>query len=357
MNISCFILLILTEIGDLSHTIYNKENGLEDQDYLHHYWPLQIIRVTDTFYFIASIMLYILFMGRIYFTFKNTVYAMKNSFIIFILLIIITSIVFMTLYLVKFNDEDFNHLWPYIVTIMANEAFIGILISALFIYKLRHLIVSGLKIEIEEKYQNEHQSNRYKVSSECMIKENQSMDLKNCENITNVTMKHIQQKNYGDDMSEVQSNLESPFAVNSKIIDGLIEDSKQKKMISYITRHTILSVTAIAANFCFYGMELVNIFILKQETNASFQIIYAARSIEIFIDCVVMHLAFRFNNELYYKYCNCCHQCCYKFCLNCTKYAVVNINNNENYRDNNSVYERSGLTATEEHDKSLNNYQ
>ncbi len=84
-----------------------------------------------------------------------------------------------------------------------------------------------------------------------------------------------------------------------------------------------------------------------------FQIMHAARSIEIFVDCIVMYLAFRFNNELYFRYCRCCNSCCYTCCRNMTKYAVIKMKINEtnggiSEKSKGSMYEKSNLTQIEE---------
>ena len=135
MNIICFIFAILVSSLDLSHIVISK---ILDIPVISPWFVIKIpvMTLADIIYFLLSISVYILIIGRSYFAFQETMYKLSNmylSFILFLIILAFTSMIFYVYYLYN----DFELIPDFIWIQLSIELVINISVLSLFIYKLR----------------------------------------------------------------------------------------------------------------------------------------------------------------------------------------------------------------------------
>ena len=227
-----------------------------------------ITPISEAFYYIECISLYVVVFSRVYYTFKDGIHAL-NKFTIFIVssLIILTSLGMMLncalLYLMT-KSPNFYDIQNITATFFITTDFIlSIVMLTLFVYKLQKVIVL---------------SARYELNTNDDIKFNRH----------------------------------------------------QSKLISVITKNTVLSSTAIVWNQMYFASYIIggyfgNVHANDKELVSIYWLIFSNPLI-VFVttlDAVILYLNFGFNVDKYYKICSFCDRTCYQCCMKLTKKKVM----------------------------------
>ena len=257
-NIMCLFCYIFCSVGDLAHFGYSFHFDYSIFDYEHDDL-IVIIQVADTFYFTASLSIYILFLGRVVITFRKSEYEMsKLTLLLFsgLFLFALYNMVFYIFYIGK----DFEIERNYIIALMCLEVAISASLTFLFIFKLRQLTINRTSMSLNERT--------------------------------------------FDDSESIQL------------------DDHSLKMIHVLTRYAILSIMAIVVGLFFYSVELYQIFLMEIPTNTSFAVMYGLREFEVVVCMISLYLSFVSTKSRYDRVCKCCHGVCFRCFVKSTKKII-----------------------------------
>ena len=137
-------LIIASDIGvgfaDLSHCLLPIVAGVDFLDYTEDVAMEIIIFIADIFYFISTLSLYILFIGRLFISFKGTMYEISKLFLGLMGVLILITAGNMIKYLVPIS-QTLAQREISIIVLSINEVIITIILCITFIYKLKKLVV------------------------------------------------------------------------------------------------------------------------------------------------------------------------------------------------------------------------
>eukprot|EP01084_Bolivina_argentea_P078526 142507_1 len=102
-----------------------------------------------------------------------------------------------------------------------------------------------------------------------------------------------------------------------------VQKKRKDRLLTVVTRHTILSCIAIICDQGFYAMTII--YYLYTYSDKSVDIGYIARSIEGSIIALVLYLNFSFSARLYGICCRICHAGCYRCFVIYTKVSRKDI--------------------------------
>eukprot|EP01084_Bolivina_argentea_P019885 36971_1 len=328
MNVLCFTSCLICAIIDIIHAVlsYSKNNAMLQDEYG------TIKGIADALYFIASVTLSIILFGRVYFTFKDTIFSLSNCIIGMILSQILLSIILDSSYvilIVAIHKQTISDKYaaPMFLVLIINDILVSFSLIFLFAYKLFQLIININIVEdgnIINTYNNRHvytDKYNHKQSISNSISSSSNSNIHNAENdfsYENINGSRSTQRK----LSSSQSLLSQITAIT---LQRSVEfDDHQLNLIVVITRHSILSVFAIVFNQIFYVMSYCSL--NKQwENNDWLGIsVYASRLIGMCGIITALYLSMKFSKSLYYQICACCHFGCYKCCINCTEYRIRN---------------------------------
>ena len=105
--------------------------------------------IGDTLYFIESLSIYIIIVGRIYQPFKSTKYELSMKFVIFYIFLMVIQAILMALFIYSLQME-LIYLQITIIALMINEFIINITVLILFISKIQSIIIDRGVLEYEE---------------------------------------------------------------------------------------------------------------------------------------------------------------------------------------------------------------
>eukprot|EP01084_Bolivina_argentea_P261996 442946_1 len=280
-TLAVMCLYLSATLIDISHASLSYYSGIKMKD---PHWNY-IKFVADFLYFAGSTVLYINIVGRLYLTFKSTVYRLKIPVLLCIMCLITLSIYVMLMYcyiIIALNNDYLSWSATCDILLMTLDILLNIIILILFIVKLRQLIINvtinNLTIEAQS------------TSVESTLDDSQTSRL---------------------------------LLANQKLDKFAIE--RRERLIRIVTRHTILSCIAIICNQCFYSVNSVYYICCSNELWTA--ISYGGRAIEGVIISLVLFLNFNFNIVIYKKCCNRFHMCCY-YCFK--KYTNIHVKDLEN---------------------------
>eukprot|EP01083_Nonionella_stella_P069501 185292_1 len=113
--------------------------------------------------------------------------------------------------------------------------------------------------------------------------------------------------------------------------DVLLVNSKQQAMLNVMTRHCILSITAIMSTLIYFATTIVLSGAFADSTTAKHDINYYTHSVTVnaviyhvdcVVNCVCIWLAFKFHTKLYLCCCGKCDRLCQLLCLKCFRWKV-----------------------------------
>lgn len=277
ISIVSFILSTCIDFGDL---VYYFATGI-DVIHTDHLW---LIVFSNFFYGISSISLYIVIFGRLYFTFKYKAvrYQMNRSTIYFMIGFIVLNaviILFYTLIMLFFYQQKVTQFYFILkitfIILDASDLLLTIFMLVLFVYKLQQIIVGT---SFAENYRSSYHLNSHSIRSESSI---------------------------GINSANIESN--NDIELNTMDI----------KLITIITRHSILSSVVIIFNQVFYISVIVGsavVFNSIDEQNLYFlaysNLIKAVLGV---VNAITLYLNFGFNILAYRRYCNGIHIYCYNY--------------------------------------------
>eukprot|EP01084_Bolivina_argentea_P090265 162685_1 len=272
VTIICVTFCALSTIVDLIHTTIAYIRHEQSSDT---YRFGTIMTIADITYFIASISLYILIIGKLYLTFKSTSYRVSNKYIIFLSILIVTSVFCMTQYLITLNNKDtikfLDNSVKFVYAVIINDFIIDISVLALFVYKLQQLLIDTIDIGL------------------------------------------------------IHQNSDNIIQIVKESADEYDFQNSQKRLVALITRQSILGSIQIFFNCTFYFKVLVDRYTVgpKFPSDLAFQTSHCLRALENLVVIGTLYLNFNLNTGLYYKICGCCHNGCYLCCLKCTKRKIT----------------------------------
>ena len=250
--------------------------------------------VADFLYFIGCTILYINIVGRLYLTFATTIYHLQIPILVVICCLITLSfcVMMMYCYIIAVLDDNKYFKWSAMcdLSLMIIDIILNTTILGLFVFKLRQLII-------------------------------------------NITINDLatSTSNY----KELVSTADDTDSISSTLLYDEYALKRKDRLITVVTRHTILSCIAIICNQCFYSVNTVYYLYAPNETWTA--ISYAGREIEGVIISLVLYLNFNFNMRIYKKLCNSCHMCCYNCFKKSTKIDVKIMRQHASVNDDDAV--------------------
>lgn len=267
--------------GDLWHAV--KAYTLDIPMYDPTLNDLKII--ANIFYILTMTTVYMFMIGRAYYTFKGSKYGLSISTIVFISLLIISNFIVYgyNIFIIAIADDFESTAKLVRETEIALVVIIFILngsLLTLFIYKLRKLLVSTV------------------VPAQ----------------ILSVPLLEIDDSNSFDD----ESRSVSPVYKQTVRLD-----THQEKLISIMTRHTVLCTLALLLNI---GLWMANVysdfFNEKTPSEPVYEFLYSLRVLDVVIYSMVIFFNFRFNAKFYESCCCCCHWIMSACCKQWTKSKI-----------------------------------
>ena len=288
-TIWCMSLFCLSTFLDLMHTSmahrYHEELSSN---------TIQLRRmqyIADIPYFLASIALYVVIIGKLHISFKGSAYEISRRYTALLALFISLSVFCMIHYIITISGDTkiifLIQSLKFVYLLLINEIIIDIGVLALFIYKIQQLLVSLVDINVKEIYE-EYDHDIYRSS--------------------------WSRRKSTIQIVEVSSNS-----------NNILHD--QKRLLSLITRQTILGCMQLFFNCAFYIKILIDSYIVNNKSSSSemesnifiFEGTYLLRGVANLTIICMLYLNFNFNTRLYHNVCGCCHNGCYKCCVCCTR--------------------------------------
>eukprot|EP01083_Nonionella_stella_P082243 227004_1 len=257
--------------------------------------------INNSVYVIILISLFALFIGRLYYTFSDTIYALSNYFVYFVYVLLITTslICFISAELVYAVPNTKTILSPNVsvAIIIINDTTLNIMCIVLFFYKLRQISVPSAS-------KQDYQMVTVLSDNDDAVSNKNTIDLDF----------HIQ--SYHDTINRMHSVLPP----DPSQVEPVTEGPNQMNLINIILRHTLLSTTSIFFNQAWYFCLLYSRFMVTakiEETKQYNDIIVVevvTRAVYLVINCIVLYLNLNIHHWRYYRICKPCHLWCYHRC-------------------------------------------
>lgn len=256
----CTILFIICALGthvfDIIHATLNQSRNRQFALNESNYPYISYFRVfADICFLSANLFLYLLFIGRLYFTFQHTQYQLsyKILYLLFIIVITVTclSIFYIIWMLLQIFGVNLNDIW--LTIIMLTYLIFDIIINAtllfLFLRKLKHVIVA-----------------------------------------------------------QSENNLNQHLLIKKPSNDGYLVDldTAQLKFINVMTKLTLLSSITIIANELNYVLITIQ-FIWFTQYSWTYTANYTLRTITLTIAVINVYLNFEINDKFYHRICGSLH--------------------------------------------------
>eukprot|EP01084_Bolivina_argentea_P269337 457716_1 len=266
LHIICFLTIILTSSCDMVHAFAAM---VTNSSIIPVFSPLEYIKylvpVSDSFYYIGTVSIYIILVQRLYTTFRHSIYKLSKYVVGFIALLIITQSIWMFLFIlnVLFYDCD-TSFWCHVLGIQSAivviiDYIINTMLLILFIKKLKDLLNSRFSESID--------------------------------------VEHL--------------NVNSLSKPNSRLLN-------------LITKQTIIGILMVLTNQLFGTFVF---FMTTWNHISSFSgylvFCYLLRGAEGSVVCYLLYVGFGINNAEYMKVCGCCHQTLSNCCIKSTRETLV----------------------------------
>eukprot|EP01084_Bolivina_argentea_P199710 341678_1 len=280
-SIICVGFFFCATIGDLIH-ITQAYNNNDMSSSTSKYGNAMVF--ADSSYFMGSLTLYIFIIGKLHLSFRDTLYKVSKKYIALLLILILTLFTMQITYLIavhEYSAQTFLDVsLKYVTVIIIIDFTIDIGVLLLFIYKLQQILLGSVDIGNFHKYS----------------------------------------------YSDVPSNSNPSHTVQFVRITVTSHDfnTNQKKLISLITKQSVLGTFIILFNSMFYFKVLIDRYTVSHSfpVDIAFQTSYCLRAVENVVVTFMLYLNFSFSEKIYQRLCICCHNGCYKCCKLFTKRGV-----------------------------------
>ena len=282
INILCITIFLSVSSLDLSHIMLSEELDENLYDVANHFNAIRLS--SDLLYFISSLLMYTIFIIKLYVMFSGTMYSVTYRFITvyafmlsaFIICAILFERDFLFFHRVKANKVERDRL-PYTVSLIFMDVLLNASICWLFIVKLKQIV---LELAMDE----------LRTSPRRPI----------IENFTNEQVKS-RSKSFVDSLQS-EINLDE-------------YDDTKTKMLLIMTRLSILCTTQAVFNQFFLLLLVYIGFTKREDGDLLFSIVYAVRAVEMALNSVILYCNFEINKKCYQCLCGYCNGVCYGFCV------------------------------------------
>ena len=262
-DIKCFykfyaILFVIFALGtmlnDMIHITMNQEKNTRLQ-WNESDWPtISYLRLSaDICYFASTLVIYLLFIGRLYYTFNDTYYKLSSRMLmILVIIVIITtliSIFYITCLLLQLFNVYISTKWiyPLFIIYIVHDMVLNATLMVLFVRKLKHVVVA----------QSENQM-----------------------------------------ATNLLTTYRDEFFLNL--------DTSQLKFIHVMTKLTVLSGIIIICNEIALTFVMIEFIWLLHKPWPQF-VKYSLRTIYLLIAVINVYLNFEINDKIYHRICGSLH--------------------------------------------------
>lgn len=310
-------------------------------------WHKGLMVLNDVFYYIATVLLYIALIMRVYLLFQDTIYALSRKQILFLIGVITFDVFAIGLFVfsiytavasVESNimGSDTIRLALSGITVVINDFAINFFVLYLFLNKLYQMVshlgsqyqgiiikysdINDTKsVKIRQKYKNA------KLSSD-LSGDRDDYNYDNC-SITDADVDELEQANQSD------------ISGMSGLRELYKNENEQNDLVNLMTKISLLTIISIVFEQ-FYTMEAAyNVYqlVINGKSTKSDDIWfservvlgYGFRAIEAILNCAILYFAFIFNNKEYMCIFHCCHKCLKNICIECIKRKQIDLIQNE----------------------------
>eukprot|EP01084_Bolivina_argentea_P064553 117698_1 len=289
--IICCICFALTSLLALLNSIFLEANIYDYDKNSTHYnliqIPLQIVWV------IARTLMYIFYIIRLHFVYKDSMYQYSDTFISCLLIIISICGIFQVLTKIFGHLEIVNVFQGHYISIIMlfKDIITSIFLIYLFVNVLLKLVTVQSKNSVKEHFKNYSGS----IDEE------------------NITVKKERKSSSFD-------SFHAKYSTVSTVIDE--SHNRSEDMLNTITKITILSCVALISTIIVLIVE--NILSKTIKTNVLFDhILLALFSVDCGINSICLYLSFVFAKQHYKCLCGCMNRNCIKYCLWISNVKVV----------------------------------
>ena len=314
-NIFCLLLYLIAILVDCIHIGLSAFVTTEYKVYDQHYGNVKII--ADIAFFSSTTLLYIIMIGRLILTFNNTLYKLNKCLISIIFVFIFISNAGMIYYVISLkissNIEKLDKRdQPVIAIIGGFDLVLNLILLFIFVLKIRQLVISIQDCDFEQFVNVNNKRDMYRV---CGVTPSPTKSKD-----TVVTFSSKSSKSISGRTSPTSSAKRNFFTKSPTFKRFIALDKNQRKLITVITRHSILSSIAIIANLTYYTSLFIDFY--SPKSNISSLMNYGIRGISSTIIVITLCLNFGFNMKIYSFCCGKCHFGCYKICVSFTKTSI-----------------------------------
>ena len=177
-------------------------------------------------------------------------------------------------------DTCHHPLWCHRLSLTAslislNDYILNIVCFGLFVHKLRQLIITKLKSEL-----------------------NEFMD----DSIVN-------QRGYSNSVADG--------------VNQALDHNRNNQLLNLITKQTIIGTLVVFANQSFATGVFIIDGMMPLDVSVNWTwIVYLLRGVECAFICFLLYLGLGINTKEYEKVCKCCHGCCYNLCVKLTTKTI-----------------------------------
>eukprot|EP01084_Bolivina_argentea_P208999 356113_1 len=267
MTIHCMISYIFCCIADICHIALAK---IQNQRLYEPHFHI-VETVADIWFFTANISLYILIIGRLYFTFKLSAYKLSQWIVIGLLFLISLQITLTIIYCIglfldsKHNNYSFE-LGATISVEAVNDFIINTILLILFTTKLRKLIM---------------------------------------------TIK-MPQSNVSSPIERKHSIYTAALIIGHQMDTDIVK--RRQMLLKVIARYTIISCWIIICNQLWVTCNMI-FYLFTSHDEITAVIMYLLRDFGATVIVLLLYLHFKFNWDTYFFLCRVCHNTCYQCCL------------------------------------------
>eukprot|EP01084_Bolivina_argentea_P041751 77076_1 len=306
----CFSTCLGCAIADTTHLYLCYIN-----DYFMLGSQLKIVKaVADFFFFMASLSLNMILFGRVYYTFKDSHFALSKCTIFCIYIQIISSTfidlaycILVVLYGSNETKAD-RYVKPLVIALVINDLLVSISMLYLFSYKLKEVIIMSNTVS-----HTETPRQTYRKFKEISSMHHDSFQLD--------TDKHSVLSSGKLTINDATMTNHSSL-ITHKNSDSVYLDSIQLDTLVVVTRHTILSGFAIFFNQLYYGFNYISMRDAWENSYGYGLLVYGLRMVGMVGITTSLWFSMKFAKNTYFKCCIICHLTCYKCCIKCTKSTI-----------------------------------
>ena len=257
--------------------------------------------LTDSFYFISSLLIYILILSKVYFTFKGTMYALSKCVIylisLTILIIAVLMITFILLFIIIWTKAD--SIGSMIsIALMVLDIILNIMMLTIFISKLKQLYQSTINYENASILVDN-------ISVRGAHTDSTDIRYDSTRNISFTSQNNTENTEYNINVSPTISKTKKSSYYDPCIL------KRKNNLLNLMTKQLILGIIASIVNQC-YNLSNAILFLIPPKTNMDAQrneaIFSICMTFEHIMNSFVMYWTFKMNNDIYLKFCGFFHR-------------------------------------------------